>query len=290
MQQAVSLMFSSQPPGTLTAVENSNDRMSVAQKEWPRRGRILMPRISKTNGEPMEEQPLTGAVALVTGGSRGIGRAIAHQLAALGAAVSICGRDRAALEESARTLAKIGPRVHAQAADVTKPADVAGLVSRTEAALGSITILVNNAGIGLFGPAHEKTEADWDRVMATNLKSVFLLSRAVAPSMIRRASGDIINISSLAGKSTFAGGGIYCASKWGVVGLSGCMAEDLREHGIRVSVICPGSVATEFSTRRTKDASKLLRPEDVAHAVEAIVTQRPGSFLSEIHLRPVRKP
>ncbi len=249
-----------------------------------------MPRISKTNGEPMEEQPLTGAVALVTGGSRGIGRAIAHQLAALGAAVSICGRDRAALEESARTLAKIGPRVHAQAADVTKPADVAGLVSRTEAALGSITILVNNAGIGLFGPAHEKTEADWDRVMATNLKSVFLLSRAVAPSMIRRASGDIINISSLAGKSTFAGGGIYCASKWGVVGLSGCMAEDLREHGIRVSVICPGSVATEFSTRRTKDASKLLRPEDVAHAVKAIVTQRPGSFLSEIQLRPVRKP
>jgi 3-oxoacyl-[acyl-carrier protein] reductase len=249
-----------------------------------------MPRISKTNGSPPKQKPLSGVVALVTGGSRGIGRAIAQQLAVLGASVSTCGRDRAALDESARALVKTGARVHAQIADVTKSADVTDLVAKTEAALGPITILVNNAGIGLFGPAHEKAEADWDRVLDTNLKSVFLLSRAVAPSMIRRGSGDIINVSSLAGKNTFAGGGIYCASKWGVVGLSGCMAEDLREHGIRVSVICPGSVATEFSGRGAKDPSKALSPEDVAHAVAAIVTQGPRSFLSEIHLRPLRKP
>jgi 3-oxoacyl-[acyl-carrier protein] reductase len=204
--------------------------------------------------------------------------------------VSICGRDRAALEDSARALVKTGVSVHRQIADVTNPADIVDVLAKTEAALGPITILVNNAGIGLFGPAHEKTEADWDRVLDTNLKSVFLVSRAVAPSMIRRGSGDIINISSLAGKNTFAGGGIYCASKWGVVGLSGCMAEDLREHGIRVSVICPGSVATDFSSRGAKDASKTLRPEDVAHAVKAIVTQGPQSFLSEMHLRPLRKP
>jgi NADP-dependent 3-hydroxy acid dehydrogenase YdfG len=127
-------------------------------------------------------------------------------------------------------------------------------------------------------------------VLDTNLKSVFLVSRAVAPLMIRRGSGDIINISSLAGKNTFAGGGIYCASKWGLMGLSGCMAEDLREHGIRVSVICPGSVATEFSGKGHKDTSKVLQPEDVAHAVETIVTQGPGSFLSEMHLRPLLKP
>jgi 3-oxoacyl-[acyl-carrier protein] reductase len=249
-----------------------------------------MARISRTNGHSQEKKQLAGSVALVTGSSRGIGRAIAHRLALLGASVSICGRDRAALADSAQGLGKIGVPVHSQMADVTKPADVTELVARTEAALGPITILVNNAGIGLFGPAHEKTEADWDRVLDTNLKSVFLLSRAVAPSMIRRSSGDIINISSLAGKNTFAGGAIYCASKWGVIGLSGCMAEDLREHGIRVSVICPGSVATEFSTRGAKDASKVLSPEDVAHAVEAIVTQGPRSFLSEIHLRPLRKP
>ena len=249
-----------------------------------------MVQIGKSNRESEEKKPLSGSVALVTGGSRGIGRAIARQLAMLGAAVAICGRDAAALEESARDVAKFGVPVHSQTADVNKTADIADLVAKTEAKLGLITILVNNAGIGLFGPAHEKTEVDWDRVLNTNLKSVFLVSRAVAPSMIRRGSGDIVNISSLAGRNTFAGGGIYCASKWGVVGLSGCMAEDLREHGIRVSVICPGSVATEFSTRGAKDTSKALTPEDVAHAVEAIVTQGPRSFLSEIHLRPLRKP
>jgi 3-oxoacyl-[acyl-carrier protein] reductase len=254
-----------------------------------------MPRISKTNGtgqknKPQKNKPLTGGVALVTGGSRGIGRAIAQRLAVLGASVAICGRDRAALEESARAIAKTGSRVHLQIADVTKSSAVTALVARTEAALGPITILVNNAGIGLFGSAHEKTEAEWDLVLDTNLKSVFLVSRAIVPSMIRRGSGDIINISSLAGKNTFAGGGIYCASKWGIMGLSGCMAEDLREHGIRVSVICPGSVATGFSSRGAKDPSKVLSPEDVAHAVETIVTQGPNSFLSEIHVRPLRKP
>src|SRR5216684_6107792 len=230
MQQAVSLLVPAQPSDIPSTAANSSDRMSVAQKEWPARGRILMASISATNGRGQEKAPLSGGVALVTGGSRGIGRAIANRLALLGASVAICGRDRAALEDSAQEVAKAGVPVHFQIADVTKSGDIADLVATTEAKLGPIAILVNNAGIGLFGPAHEKTEADWDRVLDTNLKSVFLVSRAVAPSMIQRGSGDIINISSLAGKSTFAGGGIYCASKWGVVGLSGCMAEDLREY------------------------------------------------------------
>src|SRR5713101_6277969 len=263
--------------------------MSFARKGSPERGRIVMAGTNKTNRQE-SSRPLTQQVALVTGGSRGIGRAVALRLASLGASVAICGRDLAALKGSTDTLAKLGSHVFSQVTDVTSSSAVIELVAKTEAALGPITILVNNAGVGLFGLAHEFTEADWDRVLDTNLKSVFLVSRAVTPSMIRRGSGDIINISSLAGKSTFAGGGIYCASKWGVVGLSGCMAEDLREHGIRVSVICPGSVATEFSGRTVKDSSKVLRPEDVAHAVEAIVTQGPRSFLSEIHLRPLRKP
>jgi NADP-dependent 3-hydroxy acid dehydrogenase YdfG len=122
------------------------------------------------------------------------------------------------------------------------------------------------------------------------LKSVFFVSRAVIPGMIQRHGGDIINISSLAGKNTFAGGGIYCASKWGLQGLSGCMAEDLRAHGIRVSVVCPGSVATEFTGRGPKDPSKVLTADDVAHAVAMIATQGPQSFLSEVQLRPVTKP
>jgi 3-oxoacyl-[acyl-carrier protein] reductase len=233
--------------------------------------------------------PLSGAVALVTGGSRGIGRAIALRLAALGSSVAICGRDATALEAVAGELQKRTARVSFHAADVTRSVDVTRLVEKTEAALGPISILVNNAGIGLFGPAHEKSEADWDRVLNANLKSVFLVSRAVVPSMIRQGSGDIINISSLAGRNVFAGGGLYCASKWGVQGLSGCMAEDLREHGIRVSVVCPGSVATEFSGRGPKDADRVLTPDDVGHAVAMIVTQGPQSFLSEVHVRPLRK-
>lgn len=236
---------------------------------------------------------LHAAVALVTGGTRGIGRAIALRLAKLGASVAICGRDTQALAATDAELKKSGSPVHSQIADVALSADVTALIDKTQTALGPISILVNNAGIGLFGPAHEKSEADWDRVLNTNLKSAFLVSRAVAPAMIQRCAGDIINISSLAGRNAFAGGGIYCASKWGLQGLSACMAEDLREHGIRVSIICPGSVATAFSsgsTRAPKDPSKVLSPEDVAHAVEMIVTQSPQSFLSEIHLRPLRKP
>src|SRR5437879_12435609 len=126
--------------------------MSVAQKEWPLRGRILMAVISRTDGASRVRKPLRGGVALVTGGSRGIGRAIAYRLAMLGAAVSICGRDRAALEESARGLARIGRPVHTQIADVTKGADITDLIANTEAQLGPITIRLPTASIDMFAP------------------------------------------------------------------------------------------------------------------------------------------
>jgi NAD(P)-dependent dehydrogenase (short-subunit alcohol dehydrogenase family) len=261
--------------------------MSVAQNSPQRRGRILMSPINNPEGHPLQ-----GQVALVTGGSRGIGKAIAAKLARLGASVSVCGRDPQALQATAEQLRALPVKVLAQAADVTKAADIAALVHATETQLGPITLLVNNAGIGNpgFGPVNEKSEGDWDRVLDTNLKSAFLVSRTVAPLMIQRRRGDIINISSLAGKTTFAGGALYCASKWGLQGLTGCMAEDLRQYGIRVSVICPGSVATEFSGRGPKDPSKVLTADDVAHAVAMLALQGPQSFLSEVHLRPVAKP
>jgi len=248
-----------------------------------------MARISKTSSSKDAGAPLADRVALVTGGSRGIGRAIALRLATMGARLAICGRDAKTLETAAAELRSASPQPFSRVADVSRPADVKTLIEEVEATLGPISILVNNAGIGLFGPAHEKTEEDWNRVLDTNLKSVFLVSRAVAPSMIRHGRGDIINISSLAGRNTFAGGGLYCASKWGLQGLSACMAEDLRDYGIRVSLVCPGSVATEFSGHKPKLATKALLPEDVAHAVAMLVTQREGSFVSEVQMRPLRK-
>ena len=239
-----------------------------------------------------EAHTLHGQVALVTGGSRGIGKAIALRLAQLGASVSICGRDPQTLAASADELCAAPAKVFSQIADVTNSAEIAALVHATETQLGPIALLVNNAGIGNpgFGAIQDKSEQDWDRVIDTNLKSAFLVSRAVAPLMIQRRRGDIINISSLAGKNTFSGGSLYCASKWGLQGLTGCMAEDLRQYGIRVSVICPGSVATEFSGRGPKDPAKVLTAEDVAHAVAMIALQGPQSFISEVHLRPVSKP
>jgi len=233
---------------------------------------------------------LAGKVALITGANRGIGFAISRRLGQMGARISICGRDQGKLNRAVATLRGEGITILETQADVVRADQISSLIQKTQHELGPIDILVNNAGTGVFGPFHEFGENDWNTVMDTNLKSVFLACRAVAPEMIRRQTGHIINISSLAGKNTFARGAIYCASKWGLMGLSGCMAEDLRGYGIRVSVICPGSVATEFAGHGGKDHSKMLQPEDIAHAVAALVTQTPESFISEVHIRPTRKP
>ena len=236
------------------------------------------------------EQPIAGQVALVTGASRGIGLAIARRLGQMGGRVAICARTAKTLERAAEEMHQAGVETLAVPADVTRSGEVAALVQRTRESLGPIDILVNNAGVGIHGPVHQLREADWDTVLDTNLKAVFLVSKAVAPEMIRRRAGHIINISSLAGKNAFAGGGIYCASKWGLLGLTYCMAEDLRGHGIRVSAICPGTVETEFSPHTGKDPARMLQPDDVAHAVAALVTQAPRSFISEVLLRPTQKP
>jgi NADP-dependent 3-hydroxy acid dehydrogenase YdfG len=234
---------------------------------------------------------LAGKTALVTGASRGIGFAIARRLGQMGAKVAICARDTKRLEDAANRLRSEGAEVFSSAADVASAKEVAAFVTKTEKSLGSIEILVNNAGTGYFGPVDEADEKNWDSVLDTNLKSVFLLSKAVAPGMIEQRTGHIINIGSLAGKNAFKGGAIYCASKWGLMGLTECMAEDFREYGIRVSVICPGSVATEFgSPTSKKDPQKMLQPDDIAHAVEMLVTQAPQSFISEVLIRPTQKP
>jgi NAD(P)-dependent dehydrogenase (short-subunit alcohol dehydrogenase family) len=260
------------------------------------RAKWIVPEGKKMSSDPAPQntafstaQILMGKVAVVTGASRGIGRAIALRLGCMGAVVAICSRKRDQVERTAADFREYGVKALPIVADVTVASDVYSMVERAYAELGNVEILVNNAGIGLFGSFYERSEFDWDAVVGTNLKAVFLTSRVVAPRMIRSGSGHIINISSLASKSAFSGGALYCASKWGLMGLTACMAEDLRSHGIRVSVICPGSVNTEFSSHAGKSPATLLEPNDVAHAVAMLVTESPHSFISEVDLRPLRK-
>ncbi len=137
---------------------------------------------------------------------------------------------------------------------------------------------------------HQLPPDAWDQILNTNLRGVYYTTRAFAPMMIRARSGHIINISSLAGKNALPNGAAYAASKWGLNGLSYSMAEELQGHNIRVAVICPGSTNTDLSPHAGKDHSKMLQPEDVAHAVAMLVTQSPQSFVSEILMRPTQKP
>jgi NAD(P)-dependent dehydrogenase (short-subunit alcohol dehydrogenase family) len=237
------------------------------------------------SGEPVKDT-LSGKIALVTGAGRGIGAAIARKLAGLGATTIVCGRTRERLEQTAN-----GIGCESMVCDVADWNSVAALAGRVRETFGRLDILVNNAGVGAFsGPLHEMPLGDWETVLNTNLRGVFYMIRAFAPLMISAGSGDIINISSIAGKNALPNGAAYAASKWALNGLSYSVAEELRRHKIRVSVICPGSTHTELSPHEGKDPNKMLKPEDVAHVVAMLVTQEPQSFASEIILRPTEKP
>jgi 3-oxoacyl-[acyl-carrier protein] reductase len=228
-------------------------------------------------------------VAVVTGAGRGIGRAIAIELGRLGAQVVLVARNRTELEETGRA---IGANSSVLPANVRKKEDLLQLFEQVAAAIGPVDILVNAAGLGIFGPVVEFSDEDFETLIETNLRGIFFTCRYVLPSMIERKRGHIINIASIAGKVGSATRAVYCASKFGVVGFTESLAEEVRQHGIRVSVICPGSTDTGFSSRETagKVRERMLRPEDVAHAVRMIVTQEPNSFISEIIMRPTQKP
>ena len=235
---------------------------------------------------------LAGSVAVVTGGGRGIGQAIVARLAAMDTTVVLTGRDETRVQQVARDLGTRGRRAEGMGCDVTNLASVEAFGERLRKSYGRVDILVNNAGIG--GPSgllHELPPDDWDAIFNTNLRGVYYMLRAVVPLMIASGAGHIINISSLAGKNPLPRGAAYSASKWGLNGLTYGVAEELRAQNIRVSVICPGSVDTDFSPRRGgKETQKMLKPEDVAHAVAMLVTQEPQSFISEVLLRPTQKP
>jgi short-subunit dehydrogenase len=187
----------------------------------------------------------------------------------------------------------IGKGASVISTDVRKRDEVHRLFEQVSSSLGPIDILVNAAGVGIFGLVADFSDGDYDAILDTNLRGIFFTCRDVLPSMISRGQGDIVNIASIAGKVGTAKRAVYCASKFGVIGFSQALAEEVREHGIRVSVVCPGSTDSSFSqdpNREGKTRSKMLSPADVAHAVRMIVTQEPNSFISEIVLRPTRKP
>jgi NAD(P)-dependent dehydrogenase (short-subunit alcohol dehydrogenase family) len=228
-------------------------------------------------------------VAVVTGSGRGIGRGIAMELGRLGAQVVLAARSRNELEETARMIGKSASVVPT---DVRRKDDLQRLFEQTTTALGPVDVLVNAAGLGIFGPVIDFTDEAFEILIETNLRGIFFASRLVLPSMIERKQGHIINIASIAGKVGSANRAVYCASKFGVVGFTESLAEEVRQHGVRVSVICPGSTDTRFSPSETsgKSRERMLRPEDIAHAVRMIVTQEPNSFISEIIMRPTQKP
>ncbi len=241
----------------------------------------------------MAETPLQEQAAVVTGASQGIGRAVALRLAKMGAAVVLAARSEQPLRDLAAEIQQFGGRALPVVTDVRSEAAVSALFRAALGGFGRLDLWVNNAGMAYSaGPLHETTPEAWAVMMDTNLRAVFYSIRAVAPHFIQNRSGHIINIASLAAYNPVPGRAAYAAAKAGVVSLSASVAEELRVHGVRVSVVAPGSVDTDFSPPAAggKNRARMLQPDDIAHAVAMIVTQSPQSFVSEILIRPTLKP
>jgi 3-oxoacyl-[acyl-carrier protein] reductase len=231
---------------------------------------------------------LRGKIAIVTGGSRGIGLAIARALVAEGAQVTITGLDEAHLSAAGPQIEAAGPgAVEALRADVRKYDDVTQAIDATVARFGGLDILVNNAGVGVFAEVAEMTPDQWSRVIDTNLTGVFYACHAAIPHLRRRGGGFIINISSLAGKNAFSGGAAYCASKSGLNAFSEALMQEVRYDDIRVSYVMPGSVATGFSGEdASRGAEWKIAAGEVAEVVLNLLRHDPRSLPSRVELRP----
>lgn len=240
--------------------------------------------------------PLTGKVALVTGGSRGIGLATARALLTQGGSVAITATDQARLEAAARELAKdaASSRVLAIPANVRTYAEAEMAVAKTAANFGGLDILINNAGVGVFRPVADMTVDEWHRIMDTNVSGVFYCCHAALPHLKTRGGGWIINISSLSSTGPFADGAAYCASKAGLNAFTEALMQEVRQDGVRVACVLPGSVRTDFSRRSSgpddPSASWKLAPEDVARAVTELIAFPARSLPSRIEIRPSRPP
>lgn len=233
---------------------------------------------------------LEGLRCVVTGGSTGIGLETARALAGVGARVAICARTQKTLDTAAEDLASSGAEIMPLQVDVTDEAQVDSLVASVAEKWGGADVLVNNAGIGIFGSILDLDVEDYDSVFAVNVRGLFLCSRAFAPLMVEQGDGVIVNVASLAGKNSFAGGAIYAASKHAVMGMSKSMMMDLRPRGVRVLTVCPGTVFTPFFDRVDHfdpDEDKALRAEDVADMIVQTIRLSDRATISEFEIRPV---
>lgn len=232
---------------------------------------------------------LRDRIALVTGGSRGIGLAIARALATSGTHVAITGRDAGHLSAARKSLEGEGPAgVETFAADVRDYAETERAVNATVSRFGGLDFLINNAGVGVFGSVEKMTPAEWDDVIGTNLSGVYHACHAALPHLKARGGGYIVNISSLAGKNAFTDGAAYCASKAGLNAFSEALMQEVRYDNIRVSYVMPGSVATGFSGDEKRGADWKISPDDVAAVVLDLLTSDPRSLASRVELRPSR--
>ncbi len=231
---------------------------------------------------------LEGKVALVTGASKGIGRAIALALAGAGMDLALAARGGEALAEVAATVEGMGRRCVATPTDIGSPAEVDRMVGQALSVLGRVDVLVNNAGVGAHGTVEQTTPEEWQRVLATNLTGPYLCSRAVLPSMRGNGGGAIIIISSGAGRTGYAGMAAYCASKFGLRGFAEALAAEVSEAGIKVSTIYPGTTVTDFGggPRPRRPGVKALFPQDVAEAVLYLLRQSAHAWTQELTLWP----
>ncbi len=235
---------------------------------------------------------LEGKIAIVTGASRGIGRCTALQLAQSGADLIVCARSEAPLKELVVEIEALGRRALAVVVDVVNTEDVKNLIDQALATFGRIDILVNNAGITRDGLLLRMKDADWDAVLDTNLKSAFLLTRAVAKSMSKQRSGRIINISSVVGEMGNPGQVNYCASKAGLIGLTKSVARELARRNVTVNAVTPGFIETDMTEEldekaRTDLASqiplgRLGDAEDIAHAVIYLASDRASYITGQV--------
>ena len=236
---------------------------------------------------------LKGKIAVVTGGTRGIGYCVAEALLDEGAKVYICGHDAGFLESALHGLRKkAGEAVDGSLADIRRYDECRGMIRRAAERYGGLDLLVNNAGIGIFKPVDQLSPEEWDATIATNLSGVFYCCREAIPIMRARGGGYIFIISSLAGINAFPGGGAYNASKFGLNGFSEALMQEVRYDGIRVSYILPGSVDTDFAAppgSKTRESWK-LSPQDIAKAVVDLSLYPGSSLASRIELRPSKPP